>query len=246
MTTISRDRSSYSANAEYWKRIIRDGLDRYRTGLTDAAVLEAAGDVTGLSVLDAGCGEGYLARLLAAGGARPVVGVDLCPELVEAARDTAAREGLDITYETADVAALPLADGAVDLVVANHVLNDLEKPAPAIAEFARVLAPGGRVAALLLHPCFYGSRATPVDVADYYRPRRIEQHFDVAGEVSPVPVVAWTRPLEDFTRAFAAAGLGITGIREPHPSEQQLRDDPWWTENFTRPLFMLITATRTA
>ncbi len=70
--------------------------------------------------------------------------------------------------------------------------------------------------------------------------------IDVAGEVSPVPVVAWTRPLEDFVRAFAAAGLAITGIREPHPSEQQLRDDPWWAENFTRPLFMLITATRTA
>ncbi len=63
MTTISRDRSSYSANAEYWTLIIRDGLDRYRTGLTNTAMLEAAGDVTGLSVLDAGCGEGYLARM---------------------------------------------------------------------------------------------------------------------------------------------------------------------------------------
>ncbi len=246
MTTISRGRSSYSANAEYWARIIRNGLDRYRTGLTDAAMLEAAGDVTGLSVLDAGCGEGYLARLLAARGARSVVGVDLCPELVAAARDQAGRDGLPIIYETADVAALPLPDATVDLIVANHVLNDLEEPAPAIAEFARVLAPGGRVAALLLHPCFYGSRSTAVDVLDYFRPRRIEQHFDVAGEVSPVPVVAWTRSLEELTCAFASAGLAITGIREPHPSEQQLRDDPWWAEHFTRPLFMLITATRTA
>jgi SAM-dependent methyltransferase len=207
-------------------------------------MLDAAGDVTGVSVLDAGCGEGYLARLLAARGARPVIGVDLCPELVEAARDQAGREGLEITYETADVADLPLPDGAVDLVVANHVLNDLEEPAPAIAEFGRVLTPGGRVAALLLHPCFYGSRAAPVEVADYFRPRRIEQHFDVAGEVSPVPVVAWTRPLEDVTRAFASAGLTITAVREPHPSEQQLRDDPWWVKHFTHPLFMLITATR--
>ncbi len=109
-------------------------------------------------------------------------------------------------------------------------------------EFARVLRPGGRVAALLLHPCFYGARGQPVDRDTYFRVRRIEQHFDVAGEVSPVPVVAWTRPLEDFAAAFAAAGLALTGIGEPHPSERQRREDPWWEENFPRPLFMLITA----
>lgn len=194
------------------------------------------------AALDAGCGEGYLSRLLAGRGAGPVVGVDLCPELVDAARQQAVEEGLDIRHETADVAALPLADATVDLVVANHVLNDLEDPALAIAEFARVLRPGGRVVALLLHPCFYGSRAQAVDRDAYFRPRRIEQHFDVAGEVSPAPVVAWTRPLEDFAAAFATAGLALTGIGEPRPSEQQRREDPWWAENFTRPLFLLLSA----
>ncbi|MEX5635921.1 class I SAM-dependent methyltransferase [Parafrankia sp. FMc2] len=241
MTTTSPT-SSYGANADYWVRIIRQDLDRYRTGLTNVAMLTAAGDVTGLTVLDAGCGEGYLSRLLAARGAGPSVGVDLCPELVDAARQQAADEGLDIRHETADVAALPFDDASVDLVVANHVLNDLEDPAPAIAEFSRVLRPGGRVVALLLHPCFYGSRGQAVDRDTYFRPRRIEQHFDVAGEVSPAPVVAWTRPLEDFAAGFAAAGLALTGISEPHPSEQQRREDPWWEENFTRPLFLLLTA----
>ncbi|THJ48182.1 class I SAM-dependent methyltransferase, partial [Candidatus Frankia alpina] len=158
MTTTS-PASSYSLNADYWTRIIRDGLDRYRTGLTNPAMLAAAGD--------AGCGEGGLARLLAGRGASPVVGVDLCSELVDAARGQAAADGLDIRYETADVAALPLDDATIDLVVANHVLNDLEDPAPAIAEFARVLRPGGLTVALLLHPCFYGSRGRPVDRDTY-------------------------------------------------------------------------------
>ncbi len=241
MTTTS-PASSYSLNATYWTRIIRDGLDRYRTGLTNNAVLAAAGDVTGQSVLDAGCGEGYLSRLLAGRGAAPVIGVDLCPELVDAARAQAAADGLDIRYETADVAALPQDDATIDLIVANHVLNDLEDPAPAIAEFARVLRPGGRAVALLLHPCFYGSRGQAADRHIYFGgPRRIEQHFDVAGEVSPAPVVAWTRPLEDFAAAFAAVGLALAGISEPHPSEQQRHEDPWWDINFTRPLFLLLT-----
>lgn len=240
MTTTSP--ASYSLNATYWTRIIRDGLDRYRTGLTNAAVLAAAGPVSGQAVLDAGCGEGYLSRLLAGRGASPVVGVDLCPELVDAARGQAADDKLDIRYETADVAAIPLDDATIDLIVANHVLNDLEDPAPAIVEFARVLRPGGRAVCLLLHPCFYGSRGQAVDRDSYFRPRRIEQHFDVAGEVSPAPVVAWTRPLEDFAAAFTGAGLALTGISEPHPSDQQRREDPWWDQNFSRPLFLLLTA----
>ncbi|WP_157490954.1 MULTISPECIES: hypothetical protein [Protofrankia] len=55
----------------------------------------------------------------------------------------------------------------------------------------------------------------------------MDVEFDVAGELSPVPAVAWTLPLEDFTRVFTTTGLVITCIREPHFSERQLRDDPW-------------------
>jgi SAM-dependent methyltransferase len=240
--TTTSSTSNYSLNAEYWTRIIREDLDPYRIGLTNPAILDAAGDVTGKAVLDAGCGEGYLSRLLADRGAGPVTGVDLCPELVDAARDRAVADGLPVTYQVGDVADLPIADRSIDLVVANHVLNDLEDPVPAVAEFARVLRPGGHAVALLLHPCFYGSRGVPVDIDTYFQPRRIEQHFNVAGLVSPAPVVAWARSLEDFAGAFTSAGLAITRIQEPHPTERQRRDNPWWDQNFTRPLFVLIAA----
>ena len=63
-------------------------------------LLELLGDVTGRSVLDAGCGEGYLARVLAGRGAR-VTGIDLSPRLIEIARekDTAG----EIDYRVADL-----------------------------------------------------------------------------------------------------------------------------------------------
>ena len=44
---------TYARNADFWVKIIREGLDRYRTELTDQAVLDAVGDVDGLDVLDA-------------------------------------------------------------------------------------------------------------------------------------------------------------------------------------------------
>jgi SAM-dependent methyltransferase len=242
MTIVTAHTTGYSANAEYWIKIIRGRRDRYRTELTDAAVLAAAGEVAGLDVLDAGCGEGYLSRHLARRGARPR-GVDASVTLAEAARAQARAEGMSIEYFAADVAATPLPSESVDLVVANHLLNDLEDPAPAITEFARVLRPDGRLVALMLHPCFYGMRGILAgsDPAGYFRPRPIEQHFLVDGLRSPAPAKCWARPLEDVVRLLSSAGFMITNLSEPRPGDD-LADDPWWTENFRYPLFLLVEA----
>ena len=52
-------------------------------------MLEACGDVTGMRVLDSGCGEGRFSRILAARGAAYVLGVDLCEPMVAAAKELA-------------------------------------------------------------------------------------------------------------------------------------------------------------
>jgi 2-polyprenyl-3-methyl-5-hydroxy-6-metoxy-1,4-benzoquinol methylase len=65
-----------------------------------ARFLEVVGDVSGLTVLDAGCGEGYLSRLLAQCGAQATA-IDIAPKLVEIAR---AKDPDDaITYAVADL-----------------------------------------------------------------------------------------------------------------------------------------------
>ena len=239
--------SHWEGNAEFWIRIIRERRDRYRTELTDQAVLAAIGDYAGLDVLDAGCGEGYMARLLARHGARQVTGADKSPALIAAAR--AASAGVPaVRFAEADVADLPFDSASFDLALANHLFNDLPDITGPVGELARVLRPGGRLVILMLHPCFYGHRAERQEirrslaVADYFAARVIEQRFEVDGIVSPDPTVTWVRPLETYTKAITASGLCITDLTEPHPNDAQLAESQWWRENFPRPLFLLMTA----
>jgi ubiquinone/menaquinone biosynthesis C-methylase UbiE len=239
----------WEGNADFWVRIIRGRHDRYRTELTDAAVLAAIAPCQGLDVLDAGCGEGYLTREIARQGARQVTGVDKSPALIAAARAGSADEPA-ARYREADLADLPFGGASFDLAVVNHVLNDLPDIMAPVGELARVLRPGGRLVILMLHPCFYGYRAErqeirrTLPVADYFATRVIEQRFEVDGIVSPNATVTWVRPLEAYTEAITAAGLCITGLTEPHPSGAQLATSEWWHDNFPRPLFLLMTARR--
>lgn len=244
------DSAQYTENANFWIKIIREDLDPYRLRLTNDAVLNAVGVPDNLRVLDAGCGEGYMSRLIAERGAAKVVGVDLCADLIEAAQTAAQELALPIEYHIASVADLPLTDSTFDVVVCNHIINDLERPEPAFQEFARVLAPGGRLVVMMLHPCFYSAHAERTAQAkaprpaDYFGVRIVEQQFQVAGITSPAKVKMWFRPLEAYIAALAETGFALTQLTEPHPSDDNMRSDPWWQANFKRPLFLLMVATK--
>lgn len=97
----------------------------------------------GRRVLDAACGEGYGTALLAA-AATEATGVDLDAQVVAHARSTYAGHP-NLRYETGSVVALPLGAGSVDVVVSFETIEHLaaaDQPRM-LAEFARVLAPGG-------------------------------------------------------------------------------------------------------
>ncbi len=100
----------------------------------------AAALAAGKRVLDAASGEGYGSFLLAR-DATSVVGVDVSAEAVAHARQRYPRSNL--RFEAASVTALPLPDASIDLVVSFETIEHLTAQAPMLAEFRRVLAPGG-------------------------------------------------------------------------------------------------------
>ena len=94
-------------------------------------------------ILDAACGGGLVSHPLAAAGFS-VLGVDLAPGAVEAAR-ARTPEGADATFVVGDAAALPADDGAFDAVLLLAMLEHVESTPAVLAEAARVVRPGGVV-----------------------------------------------------------------------------------------------------
>ncbi|MFO8076709.1 MAG: class I SAM-dependent methyltransferase [Egibacteraceae bacterium] len=119
-------------------------FERHVAGYARAcARLAAHAGTRRLRVLDAGCGEGYGLRMLSAAGPPPrgheVLGVDLAVDVVAHAR----RAYPEAAVAVAEVGALPLADGSVDVVVSSQVIEHVWDIDATVAEAARVLAPGG-------------------------------------------------------------------------------------------------------
>ncbi len=111
--------------------------------------IDAAALRPGETVLDLGSGGGLDCFLAAkqVGPAGRVVGVDMTPEMLERARAAAARIGaVNVEFRQGFLESLPVADGSVDAVISNCVINLSPDKPQVFREIARVLKPGGRVA----------------------------------------------------------------------------------------------------
>ncbi len=124
---------------------------------TSEALLDVA-EVRGRRVLDVGCGTGIASLLALDRGAAQVVGGDLAEGMLTVGRAKAAARGGDperIEFRQLDAEALPFPDGSFDVVISGLMLEFATDPQRAVAEMARVLAPGGRLAVTTHGPGYY-------------------------------------------------------------------------------------------
>jgi SAM-dependent methyltransferase len=161
-----------------------------------------------------GCGEGRLPRDLAALGYF-VIGVDASPTLIEHARE--ADPGGD--YRVADAAALPRADGAVELVTAFLSLHDVDDLDGALREAARVMASGGRLCAAIVHP---------LNSAGKFESSEPDAHFVISGSYLEahryadaverdglrMTFTSQHRPLQAYFDALSSVGMVVERLVE--------------------------------
>jgi ArsR family transcriptional regulator len=144
---VSAERAAQAAdyfaeNAERW-----DEIRSLYTAENDveAAIVAAAGEGPFERLVDLGAGTGRMLTLLG-DRARRCSGLDLSRQMLNIARGNVAAAGLaGCELRHGDIFDTRLDDGAADLVVVHQVLHYLGEPAAAVAEAARLVAPGGRL-----------------------------------------------------------------------------------------------------
>lgn len=210
----------------------------WRIHVEQFTLFELIGDVTGKSVLDLACGEGFLSRELKARDARRVVGVDISQAMIDLARSQEQSAGQGIEYLVSDVKDLVLEE-QFDLVVAGWLLNYARTPDELLEmcqSIARHLKPGGRFCTI------NNDFENPPSDVEKTRP-----HGFVRTAPEPIAegdTITWTIFLPDrsFTidnyylsrptheKAFSAAGLKELKFHPPRlsPSAGEAGDETFW------------------
>ncbi len=229
----------------WWQEQFTDGVDpEYTEQILPliAANLPADGERSTGLLVDVGCGEGQVARLAAADGF-DVLGVDPARSQVVVARE----RGGGPRYEQGSATALPVGDGAADVVVACLVFEHISALDAALAEVARVLRPNGRFLFLLNHPLLQtpGSGWIDDQVLDppeqYWRVGPYLTEAETLEEVEKdVFIRFFHRPLSRYLNAARQAGLVLERMEEPAPPPGFLARAEEYADAATVPRLMFL------
>ena len=187
-------------------------------------------------MLDIGTGEGQLARHLRTSGVERVTGIDPSVNQLRTARHRAGGP----VYARAAAAALPFPDAAFDGVVACLVFEHIEAVDAAIAEVARVLAPGGVFLFLLNHPLLQVPGSGWIDdhilEEQYWRIGPYLTESLEEEEIAPGVTLPFIhRPMSRYVNSMAGQGLlaapdartpATPGIPGPGGRVRGVGDDP--------------------
>ena len=182
---------------EGWQRVA-DKYDSVWSSSTRQFIpplLDAAQVGENLSLLDVGCGPGYVSAASAERGAIPI-GLDFSTEMIAIAQKMFPH----IKFREGDAQNLPFADGSFDRVVANFALLHLADPERAMSEAYRVLKAGGKFGFTTWAPRAENPFVQIVDDA-------IQAHADLNVELPPGPPYYLYESEEGFRDALARVGF---------------------------------------
>lgn len=216
---------SWDHVAEWYGQHLRSGAGDHHDELIIPGVIRLLAPAPGQRIIDIACGEGLLCRELSARGVE-TVGVDLSPALVEAAR----RAHPIARYEVADARAMNVETlGVFDAASCVMAIMNIDSAADVLRSAASVLAPGGTLVLVLLHPAFrapgrssWGWDAGPP--ARQYR--RVDAYLSEASKeivmnpgaassgAEPVTTTTFHRPIGAYVGMLADAGFVVDALEE--------------------------------
>ena len=230
-------RELWNKKAQFWDELHGDEGNAFHRRLIEPSVLQLLDLRDGESILDIGCGNGALARRLAARGAN-VTAIDFSEQLIKFARRRSVAKGINVYYVVCDAtdeaALMQLGTGRFDAITCTMTLMDMPTIEPLSHAVRSLLSERGRFVFSTMHPAFNSNN--PIFVHEKEdRDGIVSEHFAVklrayldlppvkgAGAPGePTPHYYYHRPLSELLGTAFAAGLMLDGLLEPafHPED---------------------------
>ena len=224
-------------------------MDRSTKGLAGAgewpALRRMLPPLKGKRLLDLGCGFGWHCRYAVEQGAASALGVDISQKMLAVAREKT--DDPRISYVCAAIEDAELPPAAFDLVISSLALHYVASFADVCRKTADCLVSGGDFVFSVEHPVFtaYGNQ-------DWYRDEKgnilhwpVDRYF-TEGRREAVflgePVVKYHKTLTTYLHTLLQTGFVITGVEEPQPTADMLREVPGMAEELRRPMMLIISA----
>ena len=194
------------------------------------ATLCLLGEVGGIRVLDAGCGPGIYAEILADRGAE-IVGYDASEKMVELAKERLCgraeffRANLEAAWDL-------LEDTSFDLALSALAMDYVRDWSGPLSEFCRVLRPGGRLVFSVEHPASTFVRHVYRGAGNYFETEAVGMEW--TGFSGRVWMPSYRRSLGAMVGAILGGGFELTDLVEPRPDERFRRADPENYEKLSR------------
>lgn len=205
------------------------------TAIEQPALRARLPQVSGLDVLDIGCGDGALCRDLVGRGASSALGVDPSERMLELA--AARTHDPRIHYRRAFAEDLRLERESVDLVVSSLALHYVEDLDTLLGTVSSWLRPDGVIVASMEHPVVTAAPGGVPGLVDRYAAegRRDAPWFDTG-------VIKYHRRVATVLNAVIGAGLRIDGVDEPAPDSAAVAARPELAVHDRRPSILVISA----
>lgn len=256
-------RSDWNHVADWYDDLIEDRVSDHHEQVLIPGALRLLDLAPGMRVLDVACGQGAFCRRLSSMGVH-AVGVDAAERLIDFARAASNKErtSANAEYHVGDARALAgLGLANFDRATCIMALMNIEPLAPVFAGVAKALKPGGLFVSILLHPAFRQPGQTSwgwdAGKAGHTQYRRVDRYLGasqqaivmnpgaVASGKAPVTTLTFHRPMQDYVRAMAEAGLLVDALEE-WPSGRRSEPGPRAeAENLARreiPMFLCVRA----
>ena len=205
---------------------------------------ELVGELTGLRILDLGCGSAAFGLEALQQGCQSYLGIDGSHKMIEAANEKLAGSGGNVVQATIETWNYP--SQQFDLITSRLAFHYVEEIAPVFARAYHALVESGRLIFSIEHPVITScDRAWQIEGVrqDWI----VDDYFETGPRLTSWmggKVIKYHRTVEDYFIALSAAGFVVEAIRESRPQRARFHDPATYERRKRIPLMLFFSASR--